>query len=86
MKSLTGYVLLVGSFPVHGVSKLQLEIAVSMTEAAYIALSTALHNLISLRTQVDEEKDLLSIQKITLLDILQSVFYSNGALILTMTP
>ena len=50
MKCLTGYVLLVGSFPVHGVSKLQLEIAVSMTEAAYIALSTALHNLISLRT------------------------------------
>ena len=42
VKSQTGYVLMVGNCPVHWVSNLQAEIAVSTMEAEYIALSTAM--------------------------------------------
>ena len=59
VKSWTGYVLLVGNCPVHWVSKLQSEISVSTMEAEYISLSTAMRDLIPLRTLVDEVKDLI---------------------------
>ena len=42
VKSQMGYVLMVGNCPVHQVSKVQTEIAVSTMEAEYIALSTAM--------------------------------------------
>ena len=41
---LDGNVLMVGKCPVHWVSKLQNEVAVSMMEAEYIALSTAMQD------------------------------------------
>ena len=44
VKSWMGYVLMVGKCPVHWVSKLQNEVAVSMMEAEYIALSTAMQD------------------------------------------
>ena len=40
VQSHTGYVLMVGNCPVQWVLKLQTEVAVSTTEAEYIALST----------------------------------------------
>ena len=54
VKSRTGYVLMVGKCPVHWVSKLQSEVGVSMMEAEYIALSTAMQDLIPLQTLVSE--------------------------------
>ena len=49
VKSQTGYVLMVGNFLVHWVSKFQTEIAVStMGGAEYIALSTTMQDLIHL--------------------------------------
>ena len=54
IKSQRGYVLMVGKCPGHWVSKLQSEVAVSMMEAEYIALSTAMQDLIPLQTLVSE--------------------------------
>ena len=48
VKSQMGYVLMVGKSPVHWVSNLQSEVAVSMMEAEYIALSTTMWDLIPL--------------------------------------
>ena len=45
---------MVGKCPGHWVSKLQNEAAVSMMEAEYIALSTAIWDLIPLQTLVSE--------------------------------
>ena len=45
---------MVGKCPVHWVSKLQSEVAVSMMEAEYIALSTAMQDLIPLQTLFSE--------------------------------
>ena len=59
VKSRTGYVLLVRNCPVQWASKLLSEILVSMMEAEYISLSTAMRDLIPLRTLVDEVKDLI---------------------------
>ena len=56
VKSCTGYILMVGNCPIQWVSKLQTEIAVSMMEAEYVALSTAMHALIPLHTLVEEVK------------------------------
>ena len=59
VKSQMGYVLLVGNCPVQWVSKLQSEISGSTMEAEYISQSTAMRDLIPLRTLVDEVKDLI---------------------------
>ena len=59
VKSWMGYVLVVGNCPVQWVSKLQSEISVSMKEAEYISLSTAMQDLIPLRTLVAKVKDLI---------------------------
>ena len=82
VKSHIGYMLLVGNCPVHWVSKLSTEVAVSTMEVEYIALSTAMHDLIPLRTLVDEVKEFMNA------DILPCQTFSkvfedhNGALVL----
>jgi hypothetical protein len=53
-KSRTGYVILFANCPVLWVSKLQKEVALSTTEAKYIALSQAMHDLIPLRAHLSE--------------------------------
>ena len=52
--SRTGYVIIYCSCPIHGVSKLQSEIALSTTEAEYIALSMCLHDLLPMHTRLSE--------------------------------
>lgn len=54
VKSRTGYVILFANCPVLWVSKLQTEIALSTTEAEYIALSQAMRDLIPMRTLLTE--------------------------------
>jgi hypothetical protein len=46
--SQTGYIITLAGAPIHWVSKLQTEIALSTTEAKYIALSTCARELIPL--------------------------------------
>jgi len=52
VKSRTGYVILVGGVPVLWASKLQTKIALSTMEAEYVALSTAMKELIPMRRLV----------------------------------
>jgi hypothetical protein len=52
--SRTGYVILYCGCPIHWVSKLQSEIALSTTEAEYIALSMCLRDLLPMRTLLTE--------------------------------
>ena len=81
VKSHTGYVLLVGNCPVHWVSQMQTEVAVSTMEAEYIMLSTDMHDLIPLRNLLDEVKELMNA------DMFSKVFEdNNGAFILATTP
>jgi hypothetical protein len=54
VKSRTGYVITFANCPVLWVSKLQTEIALSTTEAEYIALSQAMRDLIPMRTLLVE--------------------------------
>ena len=49
VKSQTGYVLTLGGCPIQWSSKLQSKIALSTTEAKYIALSQTMQDLIPLR-------------------------------------
>jgi hypothetical protein len=50
----TGYVIMYANCPIHWVSRLQTEIALSTAEAEYIALSQSLCNVIPLRTLLKE--------------------------------
>lgn len=52
--SRTGFVVIYNGCPIHWGSKLQSEIALSTTEAKYIALSTALRDLLPLRRILHE--------------------------------
>jgi len=63
--SRTGYVIRYYGVPVHWVSKLQSEISLSTTEAEYIALSTAMRDLLPMMTMLKELKDTLQLPEIT---------------------
>ena len=54
VKSRTGYVLILGGCPISWASKLQTEIALSTLEAEYIALSTAMRELLPQRELLKE--------------------------------
>jgi len=54
VKSRTGYVIVFANCPVLWVSKLQTEIALSTTEAEYIALSQAMRDIIPMQTLLAE--------------------------------
>ena len=54
--SRTGYVLMYAGCPIHWVSKLQTEIALSTAEAEYIALSQSLREVIPLMSMMKELK------------------------------
>jgi hypothetical protein len=56
-KSRTGYVILYCGCPITWASKLQTEIALSTTEAEYIALSTALREVIPMMDQIREARE-----------------------------
>jgi hypothetical protein len=60
-KSRTGYVVMYSGCPIIWASQLQSEIALSTTEAEYIALSTALRQTIPLMRLVKEIKEKLDL-------------------------
>lgn len=60
--SRTGYVLMYAGCPIHWVSKLQTEIALSTAEAEYIALSQSLREVIPLMSMMKELKESFPIQ------------------------
>jgi hypothetical protein len=62
VKSRTGYVITFANCPVLWVSKLQTEIALSTTEAEYIALSQAMRDLIPMRNLLVELASITKLQ------------------------
>jgi hypothetical protein len=61
VKSRSGYVITYAGCPILWSSKLQSEIALSTTEAEYIALSTSLRDLIPMKTILHELSDTFQI-------------------------
>jgi hypothetical protein len=87
VKSQTGYCLTLAGCPLIWVSKLQTEIALSSTEAEYIALSQSLRDLIPMRRLLEEaSKGLqLTVKKNAIL--YSTVFEdNNGALSVAQSP
>jgi len=87
VKSRTGYVLTLAGCPLIWASKLQTEIALSTLESEYIALSSAIRELIPLRRVLQEVGKALNLE-FTKPSIIQSTCFedNNGALGLALTP
>jgi hypothetical protein len=87
VKSRTGFCLTLGDCPLLWVSKLQTEIALSTTEAEYIALSQAIRELLPMRDLFQEVGTALKLQ-CALPTILHSTVFedNNGALSLATSP
>ena len=63
--SRTGYIITYADCPLHWISKLQSEVALSTTESEYIALSQAMRDVIPLIDLLDEIGEMLPIYKPT---------------------
>ena len=84
--SRTGHVLTYSGCPVSWVSKMQTEIALSKTEAEYIALSQSMQDLIPIRSILVELSNILGLEINT--PVTHSTVYkdNNGALELAKEP
>ena len=82
VRSRTGYLVTLGGTPLLWSSKLQTEIALSTCEAEYIALSTAMRELIPLRRLVKEVAESLKIDRSELTKVSTVWEDNNAALIL----
>jgi hypothetical protein len=87
VKSQTGFCLTLGDCPLLWVSKLQTEIALSTTEAEYIALSQAIRELLPMRELFQEVGTALQL-KCAMPTILYSTVFedNNGALSIATSP
>ena len=87
VKSRTGYVITLGGCPVTWVSKLQTEIALSTLEAEYIALSTAMRDLLPMRRLLKEVAEKCKLSFIKPAMVHSTIFEDyNGALGLATAP
>ena len=87
VKSRTGYVLTLADCPLLWVSKLQSLIAVSTMEAEYIALSTALRDLVPMRELIKEVAAALGLTEAMKCRTYSKVFEdNNGCLTLATAP
>jgi hypothetical protein len=87
VKSRTGYVLTLGNCPLIWVSKLQSEVALSTTEAEYIALSQAMRDLLPMRALLQEVATVMNLTSSKPVKVLSKVFEdNNGALTLAIAP
>jgi hypothetical protein len=76
-RSRTGYVILFAGYPVVWASKLQTEIALSVTEAEYIALSTAAREILPLISLAKEASKKKIIEKMNAPTIKCKIFEDN---------
>jgi hypothetical protein len=87
VKSRTGYCLTLGNCPLIWVSKLQTEVALSTTEAEYIALSQSMRDLIPMRRLVKEAGEALGFDLSAPALLHSTVFEdNNGAITLALSP
>lgn len=86
-KSRTGYLIRLAGCPLLWGSKLQTELALSSTEAEYIALSTALRNVIPLMEMLKEMRQHGILEETFVPQVYCKAFEDNsGALELARTP
>jgi Reverse transcriptase (RNA-dependent DNA polymerase) len=86
-KSRTGYVVMYAGCPIIWGSQLQTEIALSTTEAEYLAMSTALRNAIPIMRLVKEMKRYLELPMDTVPKVHCTLFEDNsGAVELAKVP
>jgi hypothetical protein len=87
VKSRTGYTITLGGCPVIWVSKLQTEIALSTLESEYIALSTAMHDLVPMRRLLQEMGKMMHLGFAQPALVHSTIFEdNNGALGLAQAP
>ncbi len=87
VKSRNGYVITLGGCPVSWVSKLRTEIALSTLEAEYIALSTAMRDLVPMRRLVHEIGTKCKLDFVKPAMVHSTIFEdNNGALGLATSP
>ena len=87
VKSRTGYVIRLGGCPLVWVSKLQREISLSTLEAEYIALSTAMRDLLPMKDLLKEVITKMSLKDNSNTIMKSTVFEdNNGALQLALSP
>ena len=87
VKSRTGYVIQLGGCPLVWVSKLQREISLSTLEAEYIALSTAMRDLLPMKELLQEVVSKMTTKKIEGASVKSTVFEdNNSALQLSLSP
>lgn len=85
-RSRTGYILILGGFPLIWKSHLQTEISLSTLEAEYSALSSSIRALIPIRELLFETIDVLSVPNELKTSIVCNVFEDNqGAYLLGTT-
>ena len=86
-KSRTGYVITFADCPLHWVSKLQSEIALSTLHAEYVALSQSLRDLLPLKALVKEVVKNLKLSKNLSFITKSTVFEDNqGAITVAQSP
>ena len=83
IQSCTGYILALANCPINWASKMQTEIALSIMEVEYIALSTTYHDLFLHKYKLDNMKTILSLDFTSGSNIHALIHEDNiGALIL----
>ena len=85
VRSRTGYVMVIGGCPVHWTSKLQTELALSTTEAEYIALAQAMREFIPLRRAFDDMLTAFTLNKDEFHAVKSTIFEDNNGAISTAT-
>jgi len=81
VKLRTGYVLMLGGCPLTWASRLQSEISLSTTEAEYIALSTAMRDLLPTRALLKEIGDKMQLSNCQQSKSLSRVWEDNNVAI-----
>jgi hypothetical protein len=86
-KSRTGFILTLAGCPLMWVSKLQTEVSVSTMMAEYVALSTAMRDMLPLKRLVRSVAKVVTGQEEVEMNCLSDVFEdNNGALTVATTP
>ena len=85
--SCTKYVMTMGTCPIHWTSKLQTEVALSTTEAEYIALAQALHEFIPMCHAFEDLLHAFNLTEEYPVTVKSTIFEdNNGAISTAKTP
>ena len=82
----SGHIIKIGNCPIHWVSNMQSEVALSTTESEYISLSQRTRDLMTIKQTIDSLNRFIEIDSKTI-DTFSTVFEdNNGALQLALEP